>query len=224
MKLKLLATLTCLTATLAHAADVEFPPPPPVSVGDSWTYKKTVKNANNPGKSVVNYKITSKTADNKLVYQMMLADVSVRTPMKWRDAGQVDADACLIDFGAGGTLGLQKTCEVKFVQGMDWDTEETVDGTRSKRRYEVVGTENISVPAGKFDTTKIQANWQVTKSGAAKGKQNAYGPTERFRFIYWYSPETKGMVKVVREFYSDAGAVEATVTEELDSYRPAQKN
>jgi hypothetical protein len=222
MKLTLLASLTCLTVSLAHAADVSFPPPPPVSIGDSWTYKKTVKTLHNQSKSVINYKITGKADEDKLAYQSMLADATVRTPMKWRDAGKVDADACLIDFGPGGTLGLQKSCAISFAQGMDWDTEETVDGIRSKRRYQVVGTENISVPAGTFDTTKIQADWQVVRGAAPKGKQNAYGPTERFRFMYWYSPETKGMVKVVREYFNDAGAVEATITEELDSYRPAR--
>lgn len=224
MKLTLLATLTCLTATLAHAADVAFPPPSPVSIGDSWTYKKTVKTAHNQLKSFINYKITGTAGEDKLVYQSMLADASVRAPMKWRDAGKVDADACLIDFGPGGSLGLQKTCAITFVEGMDWDTDEAVDGTRTKRRYKVMGTENISVPAGTFDTTKIQADWQVIKSGGGKGKQNAYGPTERFRFIYWYSPITKGMVKVVREFYDDVGTVESTVTEELDTHRPIKRD
>jgi hypothetical protein len=222
MKLKFLATLLCLWVPIAHANDAAFPAPEPVKQGDSWTYKKTVKGVN-PSRVMVNYKITSKNGD-KLHYQVLVSDPLARGAAKWTEGGDIDADACLIDFGAGGTLGLQKTCAMDFPQGMDWDTEQTVRGVLTKQRYQVVDTESVTVPAGTFDTTKITANWQMAKPtgagvAAPKGKAGQYGPTERYRFTYWYSAATKAMVKVVREFYNDIGTVESTVTEELDSYR-----
>ena len=224
MKLTSLATLLCLFAPFAHASDATFPAPEPIQQGDSWTYRKTVKGVN-PSRVMVNYKVTSKSGD-KLRYQMLVSDPLARTAAKWVEGGEIDADACLVDFGAGGTLGLQKTCTMDVPQGMDWDTEQTVRGVLTNQRYQVVDTESVTVPAGTFDTTKINATWQMVKptgEAAPKGKAGQYGLTERYRFIYWYSPATKAMVKVVREFYNDIGKVESTVTEELDTVRSSAR-
>ena len=223
MKLKLLATLACLTSTLAGAADI----PPlyiePLAVGDSWTYKKTITIGSNNTKSLINYKIASKTDNNKLVYQSLLAEVKVRGGPEWRKIGEVEAGGCLIDVAGGGSLGLENTCTIEFVPGMDWDTEVVEKDQKSKRKYVVVGTETISVPAGTYETTKIDAVWQSTKVNNAKLSAGENLAAERYKFTYWYSPETKAMVKVVRKFHNGFGAVESTVTEELDAYRPARK-
>ena len=220
MKLTFLATLACLTSTLAGAADIPAMYIEPLAVGDSWTYKKTVTIGSTNTKSMVNYKISGQNGD-KLVYQSLLAEVRAGVQSQWRKIGEVDAGACLIDAAGGGTLGLQDTCKLNFEAGMDWDTEETDKGQVSKRKYKVVGTETIHVPAGTFETTKIDAVWQGTKVSNPKASAAENLSAERYHFTYWYSPETRAMVKVVRQFHNGFGAVESTVTEELDSFRPA---
>lgn len=224
MKLTFLATLACLSSTLAGAADIPAMYIEPISVGDSWSYKKTVTIGSSNTKSMINFKISSQTADNKLVYQSLLAEVKVAVLPQWRKIGEIDAGGCLLDVGGGGALGLENTCHIDFEPGMDWDTEETdKSGQLSKRKYKVVGTETIHVPAGTFETTKIEAVWQGTKVSNPKASAGENLAAERYQFTYWYSPETKAMVKVVRKFHNGFGAVESTVTEELDSFRPAAK-
>ncbi|UUZ50082.1 hypothetical protein LP420_08735 [Massilia sp. B-10] len=148
MKLTFLATLACLSSTLAGAADIPAMYIEPISVGDSWSYKKTVTIGSSNTKSMINFKISSQTADNKLVYQSLLAEVKVAVLPQWRKIGEIDAMGCLLDVGGGGALGLQNTCHIDFEPGMDWDTEETdKSGQLSKRKYKVVGTETIHVPA-----------------------------------------------------------------------------
>lgn len=222
MKLTFLATLACLTSTLAGAADIPAMYIEPIAVGDSWTYKKTVTVGSTNTKSMVNYKISGQNGD-KLVYQSLLAEVRAGVASQWRKIGEIDAGACLIDVAGGGTLGLQDSCKINFETGMDWDTEETDKGQLSKRKYAVVGTETIHVPAGTFETTKIDAVWQGTKVSNPKISAAENVTAERYHFTYWYSPETKAMVKVVRKFHNGFGAVESTVTEELDSFRPAAR-
>ncbi|HEY0061266.1 MAG TPA: hypothetical protein VGC21_04040 [Telluria sp.] len=223
MKLKLLAALACLTSTLVAAADIPPPYIEPIAVGDSWTYKKTVTIGNNSTKSAINYKISGKGENNKLIYQSLLAELKVRGGPEWRKIGEIEAGACLIDVTGGGSLGLENTCAIEFVQGMDWDTEVVDKGQKSKRKYAVIGKETISVPAGTFDTTKIEAVWQGTNVSNAKVSAAENLAAERTRFTYWYSPETRAMVKVVRKFHNGFGAVESTVTEELDSFRSVRK-
>jgi hypothetical protein len=137
MKLTFLATLACLTSTLAAAADIPAMYIEPISVGDSWSYKKTVTTGSSNSKSMINFKISNQTADNKLVYQSLLAEVKVAVLPQWRKMGEIDAGGCLIDVAGGGALGLQDTCHISFEPGMDWDTEEMEKGQLSKRKYKV---------------------------------------------------------------------------------------
>lgn len=214
MKLALLTSLSIAAMGLAHAAEFPQPKIGPAQVGESWSYKKSVKNRYNPTVTRVIYKVTEKVGDDKLQVQVMTAEVSGNKPPSWRNAGTIPAEACLLDLGGGGTLGLDKTCSVTLVEGMDWDTEETDKNGRSKRRHEVVGTQEIRIGAGSYQATLIKADWQTAKD-SDKAKP------ARYHFTYWYVPELRAMAKVVREFYTPAGVLEATVTEELDSFRQA---
>lgn len=222
MKPRYLAALACLSSTLAIAADIPAMYIEPIAVGDSWTYKKTVTVGTSSTKSMVNFKISGVSGD-KLVYESLLAEVRVGMMPKWRKMGEIEAGGCLIDVAGGGALGLQNTCAINFEPGMDWDTEDGEKGQVVKRKYKIIGTETIHVPAGTFETTKIDAVWQGSKMSNPKVTAAENLAAERYHFIYWYSPETKAMVKVVRQFQNGFGAVESTVTEELDSFRPSTK-
>ena len=62
------------------------------------------------------------------------------------------------------------------------------------------------------------ASWLAKRSG-----KKIDAAADRIQSTYWYSPETKAMVKVVRKFYNSFGKIESTVTEELDTFRPGSK-
>ncbi len=217
-----LTLLVCLTCTAARAADIPVPYIEPLAVGDSWSYKKVVTIGGSNTKSLMNYKITGKSGD-KLIYQAMVAELTGYKAPSWRKLGEVDAGGCLIDVGGGGALGLENTCTISFEPGMDWDTEISEKGQTTKRKYKVVDTETLSVAAGTYETTKIEAVWQGAKVSNPKASAGENLAADRIQSTYWYSPETKAMVKVVRKFYNSFGKVESTVTEELDTYRPGSK-
>jgi hypothetical protein len=204
--------------TLAHAGDIPEPPLNPVSIGDSWTFKRVAKGEVTVQSRII-FKIAQQGPDNQYVYQSLPGEVSGRGPTAWRNAGRVDMDACMIDFFGGGTLGITHSCSTSFEPGMDWNTEQTDKGTRTTQRYQVVGPEEVTVGAGTFQAIKIESHWEVAKALNAGKPPLKYGAPLRYHFVYWYVPETKTMVKTEREFRNLAGAVDTRSTDELEAFR-----
>ena len=214
-----IATLALLSAvSLSHAGDIPEPVQNPVSIGDSWTFKRSGKGETTIESRIV-FKIAQQGPNNKFVVQALPGEVSGLVRTTWRNAGTVDMDACIIDFFGGGSLGITNSCNTTFVAGMDWNTEETDKGIRTIQRHKVIGSEEVTVGAGKFSATRIESDWEVAKL-LNPGKTPArYAPPLRHRFTYWYAPETKTMVKTEREFRNAAGAVEMRSTDELQGFR-----
>lgn len=218
MKTLVLALALLTSCALLKAQDPAAPALKPVQIGESWGFKRTVTNSSVAPQVRLIFKITSVGSDGKYVYQSMPSEIVLRNDSPWRKAGVVDTDACLVDFFGGASLGLRDTCTITFVPGMDWDTEEIDKDVRTKRRHEVIGFEEVTVPAGTFNAVKIKADWEVAKGSAKKGGAVEYGPPQRYQFFYWYAPETKTMVRTEREFRTETGAVESKVTDVLSSY------
>ena len=214
-----IVTLALLSAlSISHAGDIPEPVQNPVSIGDSWTFKRSGKGETTIQSRII-FKIAQQGANNKFTVQALSGEVSGRVPTTWRNAGAVDTDACIIDFFGGGTLGITNSCHTTFVPGMDWNTEENDKGTRTIQRHLVIGPEEVTVGAGRFSATRIESHWEVAKL-LNPGKTPAkYGPPLRHHFTYWYAPETKTMVKTEREFRNAAGAVEMRSTDELQGFR-----
>lgn len=207
-----------LTASLGHAADIPETVPLPVTIGDSWTFKRTTVGQVTLLSRII-FKIAQQGPSNQYIYQSLPGEVSGRGPTAWREAGRVDMDACMIDFFGGGSLGITHSCTTAFTPGMDWNTEETAKGSKTSQRYEVVGRENVTVGAGEFNAIKIESHWEVAKALNPGRTPLKYGPPQRYHFVYWYAPETKTMVKTEREFRTSTGALESRVTDELQAFR-----
>lgn len=207
-----------LTASLSHAADIPEPVQLPVSIGDSWTFKRTtVGQVTLPSRVI--FKIAQQGPNNQYIYQSLPGEVSGRGPTAWREAGRVDMDACMVDFFGGGSLGITHSCTTAFVPGMDWNTEETAKGSKTSQRYQVLGRENVTVGAGEFSAIKIESHWEVAKTLNPGHTPLKYAPPQRYHFVYWYAPETKTMVKTEREFRTSSGTLESRVTDELQAFR-----
>ena len=214
-----IATLALLSAiSISHASDIPEPVQNPVSIGDSWTFKRSGKGETTIQSRII-FKIAQQGPNNKYMVQALSGEVSGRVPTKWRNAGSVDMDACIIDFFGGGSLGITNSCKTTFVPGMDWNTEETDKATRTIQRHQVIGPEEVTVGAGRFTATRIESHWEVAKQSNPGKTPAKYAAPLRHHFTYWYAPETKTMVKTEREFRNAAGAVEMRSTDELQGFR-----
>ena len=222
MKTNIFAAALLLCLTVSHAAEFSEPPQEPVSIGDSWTFKRTAKGPNSNQSRLI-FKIAQQGPNNQYIVQSLPGEVSGRGPTAWRNAGKVDMDACMIDFFGGATLGITNSCNTAFTPGMDWHTEETKLGVRTIQRYQVVGPEEVTVGAGTFRATRIESQWEVANVTNPGKLPLKYAAPQRYQFIYWYAPETKTMVKTEREFRNAAGALEVRSTDELEGFRVKKK-
>ena len=218
MKTVTTAIALLLASALCHAADFPEPQQNPVSIGDSWTFKRVAKGEITVQSRAI-FRIAQQGADNEYVVKSLPGEISGKGPTVWHDAGRVDMDACMIDFFGGGMLGITHSCSTSFVPGMDWNTEVSDKASRTTQRYQVIGPEEVTVGAGSFQAIKIEAHWEVAKVLNPGKTPLKYGAPLRYHFFYWYAPETKTMVKSEREFRNSAGAVDTRSTEELQAFR-----
>lgn len=218
MKTSFAAIALCFSTAITQAGDIPEPVQQPVSIGDTWTFKRTAK-----GQSTVVtrkiFKISQQGPGNQYIYQSLEGEINGIVPTRWRDAGKIDADACMADFFGGASLGITNTCKTAFVPGMDWTTEEIVKGTRTSQRNKVLGTEEVTVGAGSFHAIKIESQWEIAKVLNPGRTPLKFGAPERYHFVYWYAPETKTMVKTEREYRTSSGAVTSRATDELEAFR-----
>lgn len=218
MKNAITAIALLLGTAAIEAAQIPEPPQEPISIGDSWTFKR-VATGEITVQSRIIFKIAQQGPNNQYIYQSLPGEVNGRGPTPWRNAGRVDMDACMIDFFGGGTLGITHSCNTTFVPGMDWNTEESDKGARTTQRYQVIGPEEVTVGAGTFNAIKIESHWEIAKvlnPGKAPPK---FAAPLRYRFVYWYAPDTKTMVKTEREFRNSAGTIDTRSTDELQAFR-----
>ncbi len=211
-----------LASTLSHAGEIPEPAQEPVSIGDSWTFKRTGKGETTHLSRII-FKIARQSADSQYQVQSLAGEVSGKVPTTWRDAGKIDMDSCMIDFFGGGTLGITHSCSTSFAPGMDWNTEQTDKGVRTLQRYQVIGLEEVTVGAGTFRATRIESQWEVSNVLNPGRKPLKYGAPQRYQFTYWYAPETKTMVKTEREFRNSAGVLEMRSSDELEAFRVQKK-
>lgn len=218
MKTAITALAFSVATAFAHAGEFPDEPQKPVSIGDSWTFKRVAQGEITVQSRII-FKVAQQGPGNQYIIQTLPGEINGRAPATWRNAGRVDNDACMIDFFGGGTLGITQSCSTQFVPGMDWNTDETSNGARTTQRYQVVGPEEVTVGAGTFQAIKIESHWEVAKVLNPGKTALKYGAPLRYHFVYWYAPETKTMVKTVREFRNLAGAIDTRSTDELEAFR-----
>ena len=77
-------------------------------------------------------------------------------------------------------------------------------------KLEVLGSERIRVPAGEFMAIKVE--------GVTNTYKNTYA-SQSLKLTYWYAPQVKRTVRLIREMRSDHLASRQEEIYELASYK-----
>jgi hypothetical protein len=125
----------------------------PVAAGQTWTYKRVLKTPGGTTESRTIFR-AAQGAGGNLVVESMPAALTGR-PTLWHRGPSIGNDSCMVDFYGTGSLGIVNSCSTTFSPGMDWTTEDLINGKRVLQRYEVVDTEYITVAAGSFNASRL---------------------------------------------------------------------
>lgn len=132
------------------------------------------------------------------------------TPLKlvgsqrvWNMKGQMPKRLCMIDLENADTLGLADSCNASLVAGVSWTQDRADTAVSIKKTFTVGETTQIEVPAGRFLATRIDA--EEIKREVMNASMMTLGPAVRTVTRLWYSPQAKGMVRIERERFDEAG-------------------
>lgn len=187
----IIALALCLVVTTAIADKKPKPPTAdyfPLRVGDSWNYRNT------DGESQYSLKVLSeeKQGDGSIRYEMeLLAGVQVRKFFS-KPGGWVLLHAERYPEHEGLEAKYEPAKQYlqnPLVPGFKWEWKGTdYTNTEVRESSQVIGLEDVSVPAGKFRAMKIIS--KVTGGAAVMNK------------TYWYA-DGVGLVKTT----TDAGEI-----------------
>ena len=175
---RLLALLICLSVPVfSHAQRAEMPAPTSFNVGDTWEWRqidnRTKLDEGKSTRSVVSIdgvlQFSTGTANSQMSAILVAGGYSGPQSKPWR--------AWPLEVGK------------KWVFDSDWLRPDGVSGN-TKQDVEVVGYEEVVVPAGKFMAYKIIHRGYYRNSSGFSGQQND---------TYWYAPDAKADVKQVRD-------------------------
>ena len=169
------------------AQGVDPGPPGPIRAGDLWSYEVT----------------DALTGDLKHVATLVVVEVNeteitVRTALRGRGTPAIsvyDADWNRIDEGGwtfrpNDGLGIRKPLQVGKEWRSDSNAKNLQSGTifRTSGVSKVVGQEQVTTPAGTFDTFRIEmAVRQVNTNDHTRSASKNY--------VLWYAPEVNRWVK-----------------------------
>ncbi|MES2070160.1 MAG: hypothetical protein V4488_07425 [Pseudomonadota bacterium] len=241
VRLALITAFASLTSTTsAHAAEY-----PALQSRDYWTYRQVIQ-APGQGDRINKVRFTVeyfKPGGVAVVFasdtDAPLAGAENRTVLRPQNAAyQVPADACPMDALSGIPLSFTRPCNVPDREGATWYTATNDSRLHTEFSYRVVGPEFVETPAGKFKAIKLDSWRYVTPVSASGSAGKSAGDAsvgtgvntaaiepsrsgdnaKKYHTVYWYAPEVRGMVKVVRYFTDNAGAPTFSMSEELLAY------
>ena len=201
-----------LAIVQAPPARAEEPATPRIQAGDTWVYKWTTENVGWPARTfrrevaavradeAGNWIIAERSAD--AAPKAVTASVSVI-------AGVVDGHGCLVDIG--WHLTLQPSPCPALVKGGDaWTMP--VNAEKS-REVTVLGSERITVPAGTFETLRLEATERALP--VPSDRQDA---TLRLgHAVLWIASATGAVVRAERDVRLGDGKVVIHSVEVLES-------
>lgn len=221
---------------------------PNVKVGDTWAYQFTLEKSPNQARNTQAQWVEKH-------YEVSVARVSkenILLSRKERKSSQAPTEALMgSNFSRFKSINgeekiVSQPLNFPLVPGKTWKLEYTTENPNKQAKsqstsikYEVIGWEEVVVPAGKFKAIKIEAtgNWkaelapsqgvktstETSQSGSTiimQSQKNVQTTTTGRLFrVYWYVPETKIYVKAVEENYLSSGLLNERRTEELETYK-----
>jgi hypothetical protein len=182
---------------------------PIIDVGDSWTFRNTIKKKE-WGMAVVgieNFKKLDIKGQQQTKIYIIESDNS-----KYKKGYDVRNLECIVDIDSNGkkippTEDWSASFDFPLYVGKKWSKMMGGFGGSKLYTYNVVSFENITVPAGTFQSFKIEF---VDENLVTTAKQ---------RISLWYSPEVKWFVK----FYGPVWAYTVDNNIELKSFKLAGK-
>jgi hypothetical protein len=189
---------------------------------DTWGYRQLLEV---PGKptyvSAPRYRISANADGKWLMARTKAPREQAPASTVWQIAGQLPADACMLDLTLGEEVSLGQVCHMLLRPGTDWVIDSGTTLLGLKGRFEVKAiNEALEVPAGTFNTTRIEGEYTRAEMAYPGVEPPEYGYVLRYRHTYWFSQQTRAMVKLVREKLTPSGKLIQRTTEELDSYPP----
>ena len=179
----------------AAPADRELQAAPKLHVGDRWTYtdlSQTIEQVGADGVVMKQVHGTTTTlmrlnADGNVLSTDTATGSGSNVKVSYAPAMPIMKYPLKV--GKSWREPYQSKVELIFTINDSWEYES-----------KVVGWESVKVPAGSFEALRIE--WGLRKVGGG----NSQGGT------YWYAPEAKGWVKMLRQFQGN------TTTSELQSF------
>jgi hypothetical protein len=207
----------------------------PVALGSEWEYRRENRSRDRDGRSSTTrsesrYRVVVIAADSMRVQYVtgdtapsgLVTPRTITLDYVCGEDGPVLAPE-MLGFGRTTYSGSESPRSSK--PGTKWEaiTESISDdftGFRSIRHFEVVGTESVVVPAGRFDALKVVWNDEVMPLPRGKNvDRDSQTLTKAFR---WYAPKV-GLVRSSVETVSLLKGKEISrkeVVDELVSFRP----
>ncbi|RQR36530.1 hypothetical protein DIE23_07460 [Burkholderia sp. Bp9143] len=245
MKKKTLATLL-LCAAVPGVALAQSIAAPALKPGDTWTYVNTVEIGTNGWRQTRDQiSVQRTTADH--IYIETQQSGATQAPREfivgadWSRARSVNGTETVVNRPLAFPLTIGKMWTIRYSEAHPnpQHASEAYD-----THYKVIGPDTVTVPGGKFDAVKIEAEgtWkaetaprQSTVSGVSRneggstivmqsrnnGTVEVTGKTYK---AFWYSPAVGRWVKSVEEYYDVNGTRTARYSEELASYKRADTN
>jgi len=235
------ALLALSIASLAAADTVDRPT---IKAGDSWIYRVTSEKG--PGTWAQSRdELTVTRVTGTTIFFNIKAAGSSQPPRDlfmgadWSRSRDVNGKETVVNRPLSFPLTVGKSWDLSFTE---LNPTKTHQSEKREIRLQVVGMEEVEVPAGRFQALKIEGegHWtaelapgQTVTQGAQTSdagttmvtevKRNGSGETTgRIYHAYWYAPQAKRWIKAIEEYYSSGGVRSERTTQELESYKFAE--
>jgi hypothetical protein len=238
-------TMLLISMAVPMLARAESPAAPVLKPGDTWAYVNTVETAPSGWLQTHDQIVLTRITSDHIYIETKQAGttqaaIETIAGADWSRSRNVNGTETLVTEPLSFPLKVGKTWEVKYTEAHPnaKHDSETVD-----TQFKVVGPESVQVPAGKFETIKVEAegSWtaQIAPVHAATSgmSTNQTGTTivmqtrndapvtatGRLYKAFWYAPEVGRWVKSVEEYYGSNGVRSKRVSSELESYKAASQ-
>jgi hypothetical protein len=238
-------TLLLISMAVPMLAQAESLAAPVLKPGETWTYVNTVETAPNGWRQTHDEIVVTRATSDRIYFETKQAGTTqaaneMIAGADWKRSRNVNGTETVVNQPLSFPLTVGKTWEVKYTEA---HPNVKHDSESLDTRFKVVGPESVQVPAGKFETIKIEAEGEWTAQtapvrGATSGTvsnqtgttvvvqtRNAASVTATGRLYkaFWYAPEVGRWVKSVEEYYGSNGIRSQRFSSELESFKAASQ-
>jgi hypothetical protein len=206
------AVLLCSQPSLAQQTNLRQ-----LEVNDTWRYRQTFET---PSSAIETHdfrvSVIFKNKDGSLVAARSGPE---RANAVWSPIGPFPAATCVRDLIQGDSLGLNDNCSSALTPGKKWELRHADTAVIVMKNFQVAAVEAVEVPFGHFTAIRIEVDEAQTTVAYPGVEPPPGGYEKRFRTVYWFAPEVRGFVKIVREMRNPDGTPIHKMTEVLTNFK-----